>query len=103
MDNSNTITVPGFQHFMIPFLKVLANKEVKHIRTIIEDVSKLENLTPEQCAVKLPSQSATLVVNRVAWVRTYLFKAGLINTEEQSLFKNRGLRQDLKAKEISPK
>jgi restriction system protein len=79
MDNSNTITVPGFQHFMIPFLKVLANKEVKHIRTIIEDVSKLENLTPEQCAVKLPSQSATLVVNRVAWVRTYLFKAGLIN------------------------
>lgn len=79
MEKNSTLTVPGFQHFMIPFLKVLANKEIKHIRVIIEEVAKIEKLTPEQCAVKLPSQGETLVVNRVSWVRTYLYKAGLIN------------------------
>jgi restriction system protein len=73
------IIVPGFQHFMTPFLKVLADKKTKHIRTIIDEVAKLERLTPEQCALKLPSQGDTLVVNRVAWVRTYLYKAGLIH------------------------
>lgn len=72
------VTVPGFQYFMTPFLEVLKDGSTKHIRTIIEEVIKLENLTPEQCAVKLPSQNTTQVNNRIAWVRTYLFKAGLI-------------------------
>lgn len=72
------VTVPGFQYFMTPFLEVLKDGSTKHIRTIIDEVVKLEKLTPEQCALKLPSQSMTQVVNRIAWVRTYLYKAGLI-------------------------
>lgn len=79
MDTNKEVTVPGFQHFMTPFLKVLEDGSTKHIRNIIDEVIKLEKLTPEQCAVKLPSQNDTQVVNRIAWVRTYLFKAGLIN------------------------
>lgn len=63
---------------MTPFLKVLENGETKHIRTIIDEVITLEKLTPQQCAVKLPSQNDTQVVNRIAWVRTYLYKGGLI-------------------------
>lgn len=72
------VSVPGFQYFMTSFLQVLKDGSTKHIRTIIDDVIKLEKLTPEQCAVKLPTQNVTQVVNRIAWVRTYLFKAGLI-------------------------
>ena len=75
---TTNIEVPGFQHFMTPFLKVLENGEIKHIRTIIDEVITLEKLTPQQCAVKLPSQNDTQVVNRIAWVRTYLYKGGLI-------------------------
>ncbi|MEB3215124.1 MAG: restriction endonuclease [Nostocales cyanobacterium 94392] len=75
---TTNIEVPGFQHFMTPFLKVLENGETKHIRTIIDEVITLEKLTPQQCAVKLPSQNDTQVVNRIAWVRTYLYKGGLI-------------------------
>lgn len=70
--------VPGFQFFMTSFLKVLEDGSTKHFRTIIDDVIRLEGLTPEQCAIKLPSQNDTQVVNRLAWVRTYLYKAGLI-------------------------
>ncbi|MFM1961638.1 MAG: hypothetical protein RLZZ172_483 [Bacteroidota bacterium] len=78
--------VPGFQYFMTSFLTVLADGSTKHIRAIIEDVIKLEELTPEQCAVKLPSQNDTQVVNRIAWVRTYLFKAGLIKQVSRGFY-----------------
>ena len=63
------VSVPGFQYFMTSFLQVLKDGSTKHIRTIIDDVIKLEKLTPEQCAVKLPTQNVTQVVNRIAWVR----------------------------------
>jgi restriction system protein len=43
-----------------------------------ELVIKHTGLTPEQCTVLLPSKADTLVRNRIGWVRTYLYKAGLI-------------------------
>jgi restriction system protein len=86
MKNNEQVMVPGFQYFMTSFLKVLADGSTKHIRAIIEDVIKLEKLTPEQCAVKLPSQNDTQVVNRIAWVRTYLYKAGLIKQVSRGFY-----------------
>ena len=83
--NKETL-VPGFQYFMTSFLMVLSDGSTKHIRAIIEDVIKLEELTPEQCAIKLPSQNDTQVVNRIAWVRTYLFKAGLIKQVSRGFY-----------------
>ncbi len=79
MDQSKEVVVPGFQFFMTPFLRVLSDGSTKHIRTIIDEIIILEKLTPEQCAVKLSSQNETQVVNRIAWVRTYLYKSGLIH------------------------
>lgn len=84
---TTTTAVPGFQHFMTPFLNVLETGETKHIRTIIDEVIALEKLTPQQCAVKLPSQNDTQVVNRIAWVRTYLYKSGLIHQVSRGNYK----------------
>jgi len=86
MNNNEQGIVPGFQYFMTSFLKVLADGSTKHIRAIIEDVIRLEELTPEQCAVKLPSQNDTQVANRIAWVRTYLYKAGLIKQVSRGFY-----------------
>jgi len=86
MNIKKQVTVPGFQYFMTGFLKVLEDGSTKQIRTIIDEVIKLEGLTPEQCAVKLPSQMDTQVVNRIAWVRTYLYKAGLINQVSRGFY-----------------
>ncbi len=86
MNANDQVTVPGFQYFMTGFLKVLADGSTKQIRTIIDEVIKLEGLTPEQCAVRLPSQMDTQVVNRIAWVRTYLYKAGLINQVSRGFY-----------------
>ena len=78
MENNSTVTVPGFQYFMLPFLQVLADGNTKHMNEINELIIKNTGMTPEQCAVLLPSNSDTLVRNRIGWVRTYLFKASLI-------------------------
>jgi len=81
------VSVPGFQYFMRPFLVVLADNKVKHFKQIIEEVSDLEKLTDAQRKVKLDSQTATLVANRLGWVRTYLFKAGLIDQVSRGNYK----------------
>ena len=78
MENTNEISVPGFQYFMLPFLQVLADGKTRHMNEINELIINHTGMTPEQCAVLLPSKSDTLVRNRIGWVRTYLFKTGLI-------------------------
>lgn len=76
---TTTTEIPGFQNFMLPFLKVLSDGQTKHMKVITEEVIKMMGLTPEQCQVKIPSQSDTVVRGRVGWSRTYLYKAGLIH------------------------
>jgi restriction system protein len=76
---SKNINVPGFQYFMLPFLQVMLDGQTRHINEIFELVIKKTGMTNEQCAILLPSKSDTLVRNRIGWVRTYLYKAGLIH------------------------
>jgi restriction system protein len=78
MKNINEISVPGFQYFMLPFLQVLADGKTKHMNEINELIIKHTRMSPEQCSILLPSKSDTLIRNRIGWVRTDLYKAGLI-------------------------
>lgn len=87
MNQQSEVTVPGFQFFMSSFLKVLSDGKTKQIRTIVDEIVELEKLTPEQCAVKLDTQSETQVVTRIFWARTYLFKAGLIEQVSRGNYK----------------
>jgi restriction system protein len=79
MSNQTEISVPGFQYFMLPFLQVMSDGKTRHMNEVNELVIKQTGLTAEQCSVLLPSKADTLVRNRIGWVRTYLYKAGLIS------------------------
>jgi restriction system protein len=79
MSNSTQIFVPGYQFFLLPFLKVISDGQTKHMKNIVDEIIKETGLTEEQTLVRLPKQSDTLVGNRIGWARTYLYKAGLIN------------------------
>jgi len=72
------ITIPGFQYFMLPFLQVMADGKTRHMREVVQLIISATGLTEQQCSVLLPSKSDTVVRNRIGWVRTYLYKAGLI-------------------------
>lgn len=78
MGNIKDISVPGFQYFMSPFLEVISDGKTRHMNEIYDLVVKHTNLTEEQCSILLPSKVDTLVRNRIGWVRTDLYKAGLI-------------------------
>lgn len=79
MEKNTQTSVPGFQYFMLPFLQVIADGKTRHMNEIYDLVIKHTKLTPEQCSILLPSKVTTLVNNRIGWVRTYLFKSGLIS------------------------
>lgn len=87
MTNNDQVTVPGYQYFMKPFLKVLSDQSVKHMSIVYDEVTALTGLTPEQCKVLMPSGRYTLVNNRIGWARTYLYKAGLINQVSRGSYK----------------
>ena len=78
MNKNDQHSVPGFQYFMLPFLNVLSDGKTRHMNEVNELIIKNTGLTHEQCSVLLPSKADTLVRNRIGWVRTYLYKAGLI-------------------------
>jgi restriction system protein len=86
MEISRQIDIPGFQFFMLPFLKVLSDGRSRHMREIVAQIIADTGLTPDQCAVLLPSRSDTVVGNRIGWVRTYLFKAGLIHQVSRGIY-----------------
>lgn len=77
MEN-NKNSIPGFQEFMLPFLKVMIDGKTRHMKEIVQLVINITGMSNEQCSVMLPSKSDTIVRNRIGWVRTYLFKSGLI-------------------------
>ncbi len=86
MSEPQQITVPGYQHFLLPFLKVVADGQTKHMKSIVDEIIKETGLTEEQTLVRLPKQSDTLVGNRIGWARTYLYKAGLINQVSRGFY-----------------
>jgi restriction system protein len=86
MENTSSINIPGFQFYMLPFLKVLGDGKPRHMREIVKQIIEDIGLTPEQCAVLLPSKSDTVVRNRIGWVRTYLYKAELIQQVSRGVY-----------------
>ncbi len=74
------MAVPKFFEFFEAFLKAVNDGELhsaKEVRSIIE---KEMSLSEVELAEMLPSGKQRTFDNRVAWARTYLDKAGLIET-----------------------
>jgi len=89
--------IPDFQTIMLPFLKSLEDGQEHQMREIIEVVAGEFNLTDEDRKALLPSGQQYTFDSRVGWARTYLKKAGLIDSPVRGYFKitDRG-RQVLK-------
>ena len=71
------MTVPGFQEFMLPTLRVLADGQTRPWREIADLVAGVLNLSAEQREEALPN-GKLIFQNRQAWALTHLGQAGLI-------------------------
>jgi restriction system protein len=81
------MTIPDYQSIMLPLLKYAGDNQEHTIREAIEHIADIFKLTEEDKKEFLPSGSQYIIDNRVGWARTYLKKAGLLESPKRSYFK----------------
>ena len=73
------MAVPDFQSVMLPFLEALQDGKERTMRELTEQLALRFKLTEEERQEHLPSGPQSLFYNRVAWAKTHLKNAGLID------------------------
>jgi len=80
------MAVPDYQTLMLPVLTISAGGEIR-IGDAVERLADQLNLTPDERTQLLPSGKQTLFGNRVHWAKTYLNKAGLVESTRRGHFR----------------
>ena len=73
------MTIPDFQTVMLPLLETLKDGNVWRMNEVTEHLAKQFLLSDEERNAMLPSGQAPLFANRVAWAKTHMKAAGLID------------------------
>ncbi len=97
--------IPKFHETFNPILNILSDEQTIHTRELYQKVidNYFKNLTQEQLKEKTKTGDL-LIVNRIAWGKSYLKKGGFIEYPERGFVKitQKGLRQknELSLKEL---
>jgi restriction system protein len=81
------MAIPDFQTVMLPFLQVVADGAEHTLRDVVEQLADYFKLTEEERKELLPSGSQFTFSNRVGWARTYMSKAGLLESSRRGFFR----------------
>jgi restriction system protein len=79
--------IPDYQTVMLPLLKFLVDGGEHSLREAIDSLADEFNLAETERAEMLPSGRQAIFNNRVAWARTYLKKAGLLDSTRRGFFR----------------
>lgn len=74
------MSVPKYDELMKPLLIAVSDGETYKIKDVIARLAQQLNLSSEDLAEMLPSGRQTVFKNRVGWAKTYLKKAGLLES-----------------------
>ena len=87
------MTIPDYQTCMLPLLRHVADGKDHTLRDSEEALAGQFGLTPTERAELLPSGRQVVFMNRLGWARTYMKKAGLVDSPKRGLFRitQRGL------------
>jgi restriction system protein len=77
--------IPDYQTCMLPVMRTLADGKVWRLRDITTNVSTLFGLGEAERGERLESGQQTVISNRVAWAKTYLEKAGLVECPSRGM------------------
>ena len=81
------MAVPKYFEMHKPLLLVLSDGQCHTLREIKSAVAQYFHLSESDLAEVLPSGRQTYFSNRIGWARTYLKKAGLIESAGKGLFR----------------
>lgn len=80
------MSVPKYHELYGAFIRALQDGEVHAIKEIKEAVIQEKHLTEDDLNEMLPSGRQTTFANRLGWARTYLRKAGLIDSPARAKY-----------------
>lgn len=72
--------IPDFQTLMLPLLMLISDGKEYKMRTVEELLAEKFGISNEELSELLPSGTDFIFKNRVGWAKTYMKKAGLINS-----------------------
>lgn len=81
------MAIPGYQDLMLPLLKLVSDGKEHSLREIIERLAEEFNLSEEDRNEFLPSGRQRVFDSRVNWAKTYLSKAGLLESPKRGYIK----------------
>ncbi len=78
--------IPGFQEIMLPLLTLAGDNEEHRLRDAVDALATIFELTDDERQEMVPSGLQSRIYDRVSWARTYLKKAGLLETPRRGAF-----------------
>lgn len=81
------MALPKFFEFFRPFLEAVSDGELHTPKDVREFIRIKMNLSDEDISIMLPSGRITYFYDRVGWAKTYLDKAGLVETPSRAKYR----------------
>lgn len=91
------MAIPDFQTLMLPLLALTADGAEHRSGDYVDALAQQFNLTEDERAQRLPSGRARLFYNRVAWAKTHMKRAGLLDSPSRGRIKITPIGQSLLA------
>jgi restriction system protein len=79
--------IPDFQSVMRPLMDVISDGKEHSVRETLDRLGDRFELTEQERKRLLPSGRLEIFTNRVAWAKTHLRMAGLIEPTARGVFK----------------
>lgn len=79
------MAIPDYQSIMLPLLEYISDCKEHKMRNVTDELAIKLGVTEEEQKELLPSGVAPVFYNRTAWAKTYLKKAGLIDSPKQGI------------------
>lgn len=78
--------VPDYQSLMLPLLEALADGSEHGLRELREQIAERLGIADADREELLPSRKQAVYDNRLGWAKTYLDKAGLLETPRRGVY-----------------
>jgi restriction system protein len=81
------VPIPDYQSIMLPLLRLAGDGQEHLFRDAVDALAIEFGLTPSDRVELLPSKTQPVFNNRVGWARTYLVKAGVLESPRRGYFR----------------
>lgn len=79
------MAIPDYETLMLPLMQFVADGREHSMNDSTKHLSDLFKLTIEEREQRIPSGQSSYIKNRTGWAKTYLKKAGLLNSPKRGL------------------